>query len=172
MMIYQDENGFYVVKIGKRTSGGHATPQAAWTAILSTEIDSLSTVNPETGIKTPPTLSQAQDKALTFLDIWRGRERIERAGFEPADWQELVYTLKIVETQRWIGNQSSAYGLALEAHARGLTNLQMAQLVINRYNAWLSASDQIESEFLQTKTAIEAALSIEDIVTALVNLVV
>lgn len=115
-----------------------------------------------------PTLEQVQAEALNILNQWRGRKRVE-VGLTSTEFQELVYTGKAIEATRWLSDQTSPFGMAGEAAARGITNLEMAQLVAGQHAAWMAASDQIEAAYTTAKAA-EAAQSIDEVVMVLVDL--
>lgn len=100
--------------------------------------------------------SSKQTWALSYLNAWRGQRRAT-LGLTSAEFQELVYTGKVLECQRWQINPESTFGLSGEAAARGISNAQMAALVIGQWQAWQAASDQIEAAYITARAAVLAA---------------
>ena len=121
--------------------------------------------------------------ALDHLNTWRGQQRAA-LGLTLAAFQELVYTGKVLECQRWLSElanpkgrcgewangEQPAFGLAQEAAARGLTNEQMAGLVLGQWAAWSASSDAIEAEYITVRAAVGLAESAEEIAAALAGL--
>lgn len=107
--------------------------------------------------------------ALGYLNIWRGQRRAA-LGLTQAAFQELVYAGKVLECQRWLAAPESSFGLAQEAAALGLTNEQMAALVLDRWAAWSAGSDGIEAEYITARAAVSLAESVEEIAAALAGL--
>lgn len=103
-----------------------------------------------------PNLETLKSQALAKLNTWRGQRRAS-LGLTSAVFQELVYTGKVLECQRWLSDPESAFGLAAETAARGLSNEQMATLVLGQWAAWQAASDAIEAAYIVARTAVEAA---------------
>lgn len=107
--------------------------------------------------------------ALAYLNTWRGARR-SALGLTSAEFQELVYTGKVLECQRWLSDPESNFGLALEAAARGLSNQDMALLALGQWSAWASGSDAIEAGYITARAAIEAAGSVDEIAVILAGL--
>ena len=105
----------------------------------------------------------------TVLQGWRGGQRA-LMGLSSAQWQDLAYAGKAAHCREWIADQSQPFGLAREAAVRGLSNLQMAQLIIGQNNAWLDANDQIDAAYTAARAAIEAAEDVAAIEAVLVGL--
>lgn len=114
-------------------------------------------------------LEAAKAEALSYLNAWRGARRAA-LGLTAATFQELVYTGKALECQRWLADKESNFGLAGEAAARGLTNEQMAGLVSGQWSAWQAGSDAIEAEYITARLALLAAADEAGIVAALAGL--
>lgn len=117
----------------------------------------------------PGELDKLKAWALDYLNTWRGARRAA-LGLTPAAFQELVYTGKVLESQRWLAAPESSFGLAAEAAARGLTNEQMASLVIGKWAAWSAGSDGIEAEYITARAAVSLAESVEEIAAVLAGL--
>lgn len=94
-------------------------------------------------------------EGLARLNEWRGNKR-KTLGLTDAWGQELVYSGKMMMALRWLEDQESTFYFHQEAGARGLTDLQMAELIIDQGKAWLMGSDAIEAEYILAKLAIEA----------------
>lgn len=107
--------------------------------------------------------------ALGYLNTWRG-ERRAALGLTKAAFQELVYTGKVLECQRWLAAPESSFGLAQEAATLGLTNEQMAGLVMARWSAWSAGSDAIEAAYITARAAVGLAESVEDVGAVLAGL--
>lgn len=107
--------------------------------------------------------------ALNYLNTWRGARRAA-LGLTPAAFQELVYTGKVLECQRWMAAKESNFGLAGEAAARGLTNEQMAGLVLAQWAAWAGGSDSIEAAYITARAAVSLAESVDDVGAVLAGL--
>ena len=114
-------------------------------------------------------MQQIQAIAIDVLQQWRGEQRL-KVGISVAIGQEMAYIDKASHCREWLKDQSQPFGLALEATARGLSHLQMAQLVVGKNNAWRATNDQIDAAYTATRAVIEAATSIEAIEAALVAL--
>lgn len=82
----------------------------------------------------------------------------------------LAYTGKILAVQRWLLAQDTEFELAREAVARGLTNEEMAALVLEQWGAWQAASDPIEAAWVKANLAMKAATSLEEIAGILADL--
>lgn len=107
--------------------------------------------------------------ALAYLNTWRGQRRAT-LGLTSADFQELVYTGKALECQRWLADTESNFGLAQEAAARGISDEAMAALVLGQWAAWQSASDGIEAAYITARAAVEAAEDEATIASVLASL--
>lgn len=107
--------------------------------------------------------------ALEQLNIWRGEQR-EAIGLTDSKFQELAYTGKALECQRWMADQVSAFGLHGEAAARGLSDAEMAALVLAQWAAWQAASDGIEAAYVSTVASISGAADVALIAALLDNL--
>jgi hypothetical protein len=114
-------------------------------------------------------LQSQKTAALNLLNQWRGEQRTA-IGLTDTTFQELCYTGKALECQRWLSDTSSTFGLAGEATARGISNEAMAALVLGQWAAWQGASDQIEAAYVTAQAAIEAAQTVEEIETVLTGL--
>lgn len=114
-------------------------------------------------------LDRAKAAAFSTLNTWRGTRRVA-LGLTEANFQELVYTGKVLESQRWLSAPESPFGLASEAAARGITNEAMAALVLAQWSAWQSASDAIEAAYIIARLWIEAAEDEEEIARVLAGL--
>lgn len=111
-----------------------------------------------------------QAASIDFLQSWRGDQRAAM-GLSAAQWQDLAYAGKAAHCRAWLLDQSQPFGLQREAEVRGLTNLQMAQLIVGQNDAWLDANDRIDAAYTAARAAIEAAETIEAIEVALAGLV-
>jgi len=118
---------------------------------------------------TPPALEPVRPWAIDALQQWRGDQRAAM-GLSSAQWQDLAYAGKAAHCREWIADQSQPFGMEREAAVRGLSNLQMAQLIIGQNDAWLDANDQIDAAYTAARDAIEAAESVAEIEAALVGL--
>ena len=136
-------------------------------AIHQAIIDRFTTLDGEQ--VSQPDLSSVQAWAIDALQQWRGDQRAAM-GLSAAQWQDLAYAGKAAHCREWLKDQSMPFGLAREAVVRGLSNLQMAQLIIGQNDTWLDANDQIDAAYTAARAAIEAAASIEAIEAALVAL--
>ena len=116
-----------------------------------------------------PYLEEVRTWSLFYLNTWRGEQRIA-AGLTVADFQELCYTGKALECQRWINAQETIFALAGEAAARGITNLEMADLVLGQWAAWQAASDPIEAAYISARQQVLVSESIEAIADILAQL--
>jgi hypothetical protein len=116
-----------------------------------------------------PDVSQVRPWAIDALQQWRGEQRL-KCGISVAIGQEMAYIDKASHCRDWLKDQSMPFGLALEAAARGLSNLQMAQLVVGQNNAWRAANDQIDAPYAAARAAIEAAATVGEIEATLVAL--
>lgn len=116
-----------------------------------------------------PDLDEVRTWSLSYLNTWRGGQRIA-AGLTVADFQELCYTGKALECQRWINAQETTFCLSGEASARGISNLEMAALVLGQWAAWQSASDQVEAAYISARQQVLVAGSIEAIADILAQL--
>lgn len=94
--------------------------------------------------------------ALAELNRWRGARRAA-LGLTSANFQELVYTGKVLESQRWLAAPGSVFGLAGEAATHGITNEAMAALVLAQWSAWQAGSDAIEAGYIAARAAVAAA---------------
>lgn len=108
------------------------------------------------------TVEQARVYGSQYLNTWRGRQRAA-LGLTSAEFQELAYTGKALECQRWQAAPESAFGLAKEAAARGLTNEAMATLALTQWAAWQAGSDTIEADYITARAAVLAAGTVEEI---------
>lgn len=115
------------------------------------------------------TVEQALAYGLQYLNTWRGARR-SALGLTSANFQELVYTGKVLESQRWLAAPGSAFGLAAEAVAHGISNEAMAALVLGQWSAWQSASDAIEAAYITARLWIEAAEDESEIARVLAGL--
>lgn len=111
-------------------------------------------------------LSEIKAATLLWLNTWRGERRVA-LGLTSVTFQELVYTGKVLECQRWLTDQGSAFGLAGEAAARGLSNEAMAVLVLDQWAVWQAGSDAIEAEYITARAAVMAAGTIEEVAAVL-----
>jgi hypothetical protein len=107
-------------------------------------------------------LALAKSSALDRLNAWRGQQR-QALRLTKAEFQELVYTGKAIECQRWLAAPETPFGLAAEATARDLSNEEMAAMVLAQHAAWLTASDAIEAAYWTVKVDVEAAQTGEEI---------
>jgi hypothetical protein len=107
--------------------------------------------------------------ALTAINIWRGDQR-RALGLSDAWGQALVYSGKFDQAQRWIDDETRPFYFEAEARARGLSNQQMASLIIAHGEAWLLASDRIEAAYITTKVAIDVAEHVKTIADILIEL--
>ncbi len=114
-------------------------------------------------------LDRIKAAALNRLNEWRGNQR-SGLGLTSDKFQELVYTGKVLECQRWQRDPGSSFGLAGEAAARGISNEAMMQLVIGQWNAWQVASDQIEAIYVTARVEVIAAKTVEQISAVLETL--
>lgn len=110
----------------------------------------------------PPSLAELKLSAFTTLNNWRGRKRLE-IGLTEAKFQDLVYSGKTTLALNWLSNPELPFPFPLEAEARGMTNDQFAQYIIETTNNWTAASDQIEAMYIQAHVVITIANSPEDI---------
>ena len=115
------------------------------------------------------TVEAARVYGLSYLDTWRG-ERRAALGLTQAAFQELVYSGKMMQAQRWLDNTELPFPFSYEATARGISNQAMAELIVQQGEAWLSGSDMIEGAYILAKTAIAAADDEAAIVAVLVGL--
>lgn len=102
------------------------------------------------------TAEQARAHGLQYLNTWRGARRAA-LGLTSAEFQVLVYTGKVLESQRWLAAPESSFGLAAEAAARGISNEAMAALVLGQWSSWQAASDGIEAAYITVRAAVEGA---------------
>lgn len=110
-----------------------------------------------------------QAAAIDFVQSWRGDQRA-KMGLSSAQWQDLAYAGKAAHCRSWIADQSQPFGMAREAAARGLTNVEMAQLIIGQNDLWLDANDKIDAAYTTARNAIEAAQSVAEIEAILAGL--
>lgn len=134
---------------------------AAWT-------QQFNDIGPD-GELMPPTVADVRQPAIDALQQWRGDQRAAM-GLSAAQWQDLAYAGKAAHCRAWMADQSQSFGLAREAQVRGLSNLQMAQLIVAQNDAWLDANDQIDAAYTSARAAVEAAASVGEIEAALVAL--
>lgn len=114
----------------------------------------------------PSSLEIVRSWALSYLNTWRGKSRLT-LGLTSAEFQELRATSDIPRLSRCRLAPETDFGMAKEALARSLTNVQMAELVLAQHQAWLSASDTIEATYITALKCISNAISIEEVVEAL-----
>lgn len=107
-------------------------------------------------------------EAIAYLQQWRGTKRAE-AGLSEARFQELVYARKAERSRAWLVSGGS-FPFAAEAAARGMTNTELAQLIVGEDEALLGYNDQIEAVYVAAREAIEAAKNVEQIKAALAGL--
>lgn len=103
------------------------------------------------------------------LQGWRGDQRA-LMGLSSAQWQDLAYIGKALHCREWLADQSQVFEFASEAQVRGLSNVEMAELVISQHIAWLRGNNQIDTVYTAARAAIEAAQTIEAIEAALAGL--
>lgn len=125
-------------------------------------IDNLLAAQAARLLPPPPTLTQAKAAAAEQLNIWRGNQRVA-LGLTRAEFQELVYTGKALEAQRWIIAQDTPFRMSNEAARRGVSNLEMAQWVLAQWDALQNGSDQIETAYIDLQQQVEAATTVEQI---------
>jgi hypothetical protein len=104
-----------------------------------------------------PILSARAEGAIK-LNEWRGNKR-KALGLTEAWGQELVYSGKMMMALRWLEDQESTFYFAQEAEARELSDLEIAELIVDQGNGWLLGSDAIEAEYFTAKVAVEAGES-------------
>lgn len=121
------------------------------------------------GTATEQPFEVVQAASIDFLQGWRGDQRA-KMGLSAAQWQDLAYAGKAAHCRAWITDQSQPFGMEREAAVRGLTNLQMAQLIIGQNDLWLDANDKIDAAYTAARNAIEAAQSVAEIEVILANL--
>jgi hypothetical protein len=107
--------------------------------------------------------------AIDALQDWRGEQRL-KVGISVAIGQEMAYIDKASHCREWLKDQSQPFELSLEAAARGLSHLQMAQLVVGQNNAWRAANDQIDAAYTAARNGIEAASNVAQIEAILAGL--
>lgn len=117
----------------------------------------------------PPDVASVRAAAVEVLQQFRGDKRA-LMGLSSAQWQDLAYAGKAAHCREWLVDQSQPFGMVREAAVRGLTNLQMAQLIISQNDAWLDANDRIDAAYTAARAAIEAAASVGEIEAVLVGL--
>lgn len=106
---------------------------------------------------------------LSYLNEWRGQKRVEM-GLTQAAFQELVYSGKMMQAQRWLDNQALPFPFSYEATARGISNQATAELIADQGAAWLAASDVVEGAYILARTGIMAAANEAAIVAVLAGL--
>lgn len=140
----------------------------------------------------PDLVALAKAAALDHLNTWRGQRRAA-LGLTSAAFQELVYSGKFLMVILWLYDQATGaffsaiasyvagLGLPLpqnfgqfpchaEAEARGLSDVQMALLVLAQGFGWLGGSDAIEATYITSRTAIENASNEAEVAAALLVL--
>ena len=110
-----------------------------------------------------------RDFAIDVLQQWRGDQRA-KMGLSAAQWQDLTYAGKAAHCRAWLLDTSQPFGMEREAAVRGLSNLQMAQLIVSQNDAWLAANDQIDAAYTAARGAIEAAATVAEIEAVLAGL--
>jgi len=160
-------NGLWIAKINNRISGGHSDKNDAVYAVLAAEIQGLGSLTGDEFI--PPDLNTIRVWALSVLNQLRGDQR-EAIGLTEARWQDLAYTGKALEAQRWQSAPETQFGYAREAAARGISDAQMAALILGQWAAMQEASDAIEAAYVVAKAAIETAQTVEEIEMVLAEL--
>lgn len=151
-----------MIRFGQTTGEDISQVLATWYNLLC-GFDEL------TGELVVPDVDTVKAEALAGLEQWRGYER-QKAGLSQAWGAELVYSGKFTQAQLWQHGLISEFYFTLEAAARGLTNAQMADLIIGQGHAWLAASDQIEAGYVAAKAAVETAASVEEMLAGLAAL--
>jgi len=116
-----------------------------------------------------PDIEIIRTAAIDAVQQWRGDQRA-KMGLSSAQWQDLAYAGKAAHCRAWISDQSQPFGMQREAQVRGLSNLQMAQLIIGQNDLWLDANDQIDSAYTAARGAIEAAGGVAEIEAVLAGL--
>lgn len=117
----------------------------------------------------PDDVSAAAAWAIDALQQWRGDQRA-KMGLSSAQWQDLAYAGKAAHCRAWLADQSQPFGMMREAQVRGLTNVQMAQLIVGQNDAWLDANDQIDAAYTAARAAIEAVQTVGEIENILAGL--
>jgi hypothetical protein len=109
-------------------------------------------------------LDRAKAAALAQINNQRGQARV-RLGLTKAEFQELVYSGKMMQAQRWrdLNDPDAPFPFVLEAQARKITNEQMADLIIAQGNLWLAGSDAIEATYIIAKTAVDEASTTQEV---------
>lgn len=116
-----------------------------------------------------PDITIIRGISLDLLNHWRGDQRAA-IGLTEARWQDLAYTGKALESQRWQSAPETPFGYAREAAARGISHTQMATLILDQWAAMQEASDKIEAAYVTAKSGIEGAGSVAEIEVVLSGL--
>lgn len=124
-------------------------------------------------------VEDTRDWALNTINAWRGQRRAA-LGLTSTEFQELVYTGKFLMCILWLYDQATGLffsaitnyvtglGLSLppgfgqfpchnEAVSRGISDVQMALLILAQGFGWLAPSDQIEAAYITARAAVLAA---------------
>ena len=117
----------------------------------------------------PPDVDTVRPWAIDTVQIWRGNQRA-LMGLSSAQWQDLAYAGKAAHCRAWLADQSQPFGMTREAAVRGLTNVQMAELIVSQNDLWLDANDQIDAAYTAARAAIEAAQTVAEIEAVLAGL--
>lgn len=107
-------------------------------------------------------LAKSKSEAVNTLNAWRSARR-RALGLSMADFQELVYSGKMMQAQRWLDDPTQRFYFTQEAAARGISHFEMAQIILGQGEAWLLASDVIEAGYINIKALIEASQDEEQI---------
>ncbi len=149
------------------SNGSTFDGEASW--VVGAAIDTFATYDNNGELITPPDLETVRPWAIDTVQIWRGNQRA-LMGLSSAQWQDLAYAGKAAHCRAWLADQSQPFGMAREAAVRGLTNVQMAELIVSQNDLWLDANDQIDAAYTAARAAIEAAQMVAEIEAVLAGL--
>lgn len=111
--------------------------------------------------------------ALTEVQRLRGEARMAHIPNLPG--QQLVYADKLRQAQEYLKAKSGSLAeypalFGAEAKVRELSAEAMAQLIITKAAQWQAACDKIEAMALQTEDKVQRAATVDDIISALVEM--
>jgi hypothetical protein len=105
-------------------------------------------------------------EGLDDFKAWALREVERRRMEDEAEYAKPAYPVKERAARAVLAGSRTAY-LEAEATARGITRVELAQLIVQKAEAAAIAIDAIDAWVYRTKTAIEAAKTVDAIITAL-----